>query len=85
MTYSFKVGDVAIIRDDLEVGMDYGAVSMLEDMYDWRNTVVMITEVLENSSGEATSYRVLQNAYTWSPEMLEALSVSFDANSTCGT
>lgn len=85
MTYSFKVGDVAIIRDDLEVGMDYGVVSMLEDMSDWRNTVVMITEVLESSSGEVTGYRVLQNEYIWSPEMLEALSVSFDTNSTCGT
>lgn len=80
-----SVGDVAIIKQDLEVGMDYGEVSFREDMLEWLNELVMVTEVIEDSDGKQIGYRVLQNEYTWSPSMLELLSRPIDIEPSCGT
>ena len=80
-----SVGDIAIIKQDLEVGMDYAEVSFREDMQEWINKVVIITEVIEDSDGNQIGYRVLQNEYIWSPSMLELLSGAIDTGSSCNT
>ena len=80
-----SVGDIAIIKQDLEVGMDYAEVSFREDMQEWINKVVIITEVIEGSDGKQIGYRVLQNEYIWSPSMLELLSGAIDTGSSCNT
>ena len=80
-----SVGDIAIIKQDLEVGMDYAEVSFREDMQEWINKVVIITEVIEDSDGNQIGYRVLQNEYTWSPSMLELLSRPIDIEPSCNT
>ena len=62
----FKVGDKVRVREDLEVGKDYGNYNIVEDMKKYKGKEFIINEVRRNY------YRLKdENWYCWTDEMLE--------------
>ena len=62
----YKVGDKVRIREDLEVGKDYGNHDVVEDMKKYEGKEFIIDEVRRNY------YRLKdENWYYWTDEMLE--------------
>ena len=62
----FKVGDKVRVREDLEVGKDYGNYYVVvEDMKEYKGKEFIIHEVLRNC------YRLKDIGYYWTDEMLE--------------
>ena len=44
----FKVGDKVRVREDLEVGKDYGDYNVVEDMEKYKGKKIIINEVRRN-------------------------------------
>ena len=62
----FKVGDKVRVREDLEVGKDYGHYNVVEDMKKYEGKEFIIDEVRRNY------YRLKdENWFCWTDEMLE--------------
>ena len=62
----FKVGDKVRVREDLEVGKDYGNHDVVEDMKKYKGKEFIIDEVRKHY------YRLKdENWYSWTDEMLE--------------
>ena len=64
----FKVGDEVRVREDLEVGKDYGNYYVVvEDMKEYKGKEFIIHEVWRNC------YRLKDIGYYWTDEMLEPI------------
>lgn len=64
----FKVGDKVRVREDLEVGKDYGNCDVVEDMKKYKGKEFIINEVRRHC------YRLKnENWYYWTDEMLEPI------------
>ena len=64
----FKVGDKVRVREDLEVGKDYGNYYVVvEDMKEYKGKEFIIHEVWRNC------YRLKDIGYYWTDEMLEPI------------
>ena len=62
----YKVGDKVRVKEDLEVGKDYGYHDVVEDMEKYKGKEFIINEVRRNY------YRLKdENWYSWTDEMLE--------------
>ena len=61
----FKIGDKVRLRDDLEVGRDYGEITFLRDMKDLQGKELTIEEIRQNK------YILDECDYFCSEEMLE--------------
>ena len=62
----FKVGDKVRVRENLEVGKDYGDYNVVEDMKKYEGKEFIIDEVMKHY------YRLKdENWYSWTDEMLE--------------
>lgn len=61
----YKVGDKVKVRSDLRVGKSYGEHAFVHDMFKFRGKVVTIESVWEQG------YRIEEDAYWWTDEMLE--------------
>lgn len=61
----YKVGDKVKVRSDLRVGKRYGEHTFAHDMFKFMGKIVTIESVWEQS------YRIEEDAYWWTDEMLE--------------
>ena len=62
----FKVGDKVRLRDDLEVGRDYGGITFLRDMKDLQGKELTIDRISRQGN-----YILKEGRYYYSEEMLE--------------
>ena len=62
----FKVGDKVIVRNDLIIGEKYGDDFFITGMKDFVGKIVTIKRVVESGL-----YKVEENYYNWTDEMLE--------------
>ena len=72
----FKVGDKVRVREDLEVGKDYGNYDVVEDMKKYKGKEFIINEVWRNC------YRLKDIGYCWTDEMLEPVITTETQNLT---
>lgn len=61
----YKVGDKVKVRSDLRVGKSYGEHAFMHDMSKFRGKIVTIESVWKQG------YRIEEDAYWWTDEMLE--------------
>ena len=61
----YKVGDKVKVRSDLRVGKSYGEHAFVHDMFKFMGKIVTIESVWEQG------YRIEEDAYWWTDEMLE--------------
>lgn len=61
----YKVGDKVKVRSDLRVGKSYGEHTFVHDMFKFMGKIVTIESVWERG------YRIEEDAYWWTDEMLE--------------
>lgn len=61
----YKVGDKVKVRSDLRVGKSYGEHTFVHDMFKFMGKIVTIESVWEQG------YRIEEDAYWWTDEMLE--------------
>lgn len=61
----YKVGDKVRVKEDLEVGKDYGADVFIGIMRLFKGKTVTIEEVVQSK------YRVKESSFFWTDEMLE--------------
>ena len=61
----YKVGDKVKVRSDLRVGKSYGEHTFVHDMIKFMGKIVTIESVWEQG------YRIEEDAYWWTDEMLE--------------
>ena len=62
----FKIGDKVKLRDDLEVGRDYGGITFLRDMKDLQGKELTIDRISRQGN-----YILKEGRYYYSEEMLE--------------
>lgn len=63
----YKVGDKVKVRSDLRVGKSYGEHTFVHDMFKFMGKIVTIESVWEQG------YRIEEDAYWWTDEMLESV------------
>ena len=69
----FKVGDKVKLRDDLEVGRDYGEITFLRDMKDLQGKELTIDRISQQGN-----YILKEGRYYYSEEMLEKVNDTDD-------
>ena len=69
----FKVGDKVKLRDDLEVGRDYGGITFLRDMKDLQDKELTIDRISRQGN-----YILKEGRYYYSEEMLEKVNDTDD-------
>ena len=69
----FKVGDKVKLRDDLEVGRDYGGITFLRDMKDLQGKELTIDRISRQGN-----YILKEGRYYYSEEMLEKVNDTDD-------
>ena len=69
----FKVGDKVRLRDDLEVGRDYGGITFLRDMKDLQGKELTIDRISRQGN-----YILKEGRYYYSEEMLEKVTDTDD-------
>ena len=69
----FKVGDKVKLRDDLEVGEDYGEITFLRDMKDLQGKELTIDRISRQGN-----YILKEGRYYYSEEMLEKVTDTDD-------
>lgn len=69
----FKVGDKVKLRDDLEVGRDYGGITFLRDMKDLQSKELTIDRISRQGN-----YILKEGRYYYSEEMLEKVNDTDD-------
>ena len=69
----FKVGDKVKLRDDLEVGRDYGEITFLRDMKDLQGKELTIDRISRQGN-----YILKEGRYYYSEEMLEKVNDTDD-------
>ena len=69
----FKIGDKVKLRDDLEVGRDYGGITFLRDMKDLQDKELTIDRISRQGN-----YILKEGRYYYSEEMLEKVNDTDD-------
>ena len=69
----FKVGDKVRLRDDLEVGRDYGGITFLRDMKDLQGKELTIDRISRQGN-----YILKEGRFYYSEEMLEKVNDTDD-------
>ena len=69
----FKIGDKVKLRDDLEVGRDYGEITFLRDMKDLQGKELTIDRISQQGN-----YILKEGRYYYSEEMLEKVNDTDD-------
>ena len=69
----FKVGDKVKLRDDLEVGRDYGGITFLRDMKDLQGKELTIDRISRQGN-----YILKEGRFYYSEEMLEKINDTDD-------
>ena len=69
----FKVGDKVRLRDNLEVGRDYGGITFLRDMKDLQGKELTIDRISRQGN-----YILKEGRYYYSEEMLEKVNDTDD-------
>ena len=69
----FKVGDKVKLRDNLEVGRDYGGITFLRDMKDLQGKELTIDRISRQGN-----YILKEGRYYYSEEMLEKVNDTDD-------
>ena len=69
----FKIGDKVKLRDDLEVGRDYGGITFLRDMKDLQGKELTIDRISRQGN-----YILKEGRYYYSEEMLEKVNDTDD-------
>ena len=69
----FKVGDKVKLRDDLEVGRDYGGITFLRDMKDLQGKELTIDRISRQGN-----YILKEGRFYYSEEMLEKVTDTDD-------
>ena len=69
----FKVGDKVKLRDDLEVGRDYGGITFLRDMKDLQGKELTIDRISRQGN-----YILKEGRFYYSEEMLEKVNDTDD-------
>ena len=69
----FKIGDKVRLRDDLEVGRDYGEITFLRDMKDLQGKELTIDRISRQGN-----YILKEGRYYYSEEMLEKVTDTDD-------
>ena len=69
----FKIGDKVKLRDDLEVGRDYGGITFLRDMKDFQGKELTIDRISQQGN-----YILKEGRYYYSEEMLEKVNDTDD-------
>ena len=69
----FKVGDKVKLRDDLEVGRDYGGITFLRDMKDLQGKELTIDRISQQGN-----YILKEGRFYYSEEMLEKVNDTDD-------
>ena len=69
----FKVGDKIKLRDDLEVGRDYGGITFLRDMKDLQGKELTIDRISRQGN-----YILKEGRFYYSEEMLEKINDTDD-------
>ena len=69
----FKVGDKVKLRDDLEVGEDYGEITFLRDMKDLQGKELTIDRISQQGN-----YILKEGRFYYSEEMLEKVNDTDD-------
>ena len=69
----FKVGDKIKLRDDLEVGRDYGGITFLRDMKDLQGKELTIDRISRQGN-----YILKEGRFYYSEEMLEKVNDTDD-------
>ena len=69
----FKIGDKVKLRDDLEVGRDYGGITFLRDMKDLQGKELTIDRISRQGN-----YILKEGRFYYSEEMLEKINDTDD-------
>ena len=69
----FKIGDKVRLRDDLEVGRDYGEITFLRDMKDLQGKELTIDRISRQGN-----YILKEGRFYYSEEMLEKINDTDD-------
>ena len=69
----FKIGDKVRLRDDLEVGEDYGEITFLRDMKDLQGKELTIDRISQQGN-----YILKEGRFYYSEEMLEKVTDTDD-------
>ena len=69
----FKIGDKIRLRDDLEVGRDYGGITFLRDMKDLQGKELTIDRISQQGN-----YILKEGRFYYSEEMLEKVNDTDD-------
>ena len=69
----FKIGDKVKLRDDLEVGRDYGEITFLRDMKDLQGKELTIDRISQQGN-----YILKEGRFYYSEEMLEKVNDTDD-------
>ena len=69
----FKIGDKVRLRDDLEVGEDYGEITFLRDMKDLQGKELTIDRISQQGN-----YILKEGRFYYSEEMLEKITDTDD-------
>ena len=69
----FKIGDKVRLRDDLEVGRDYGGITFLRDMKDLQGKELTIDRISRQGN-----YILKEGRFYYSEEMLEKVNDTDD-------
>ena len=73
---SYNIGDIVIVREDLEDGEYYGEVYVTEEMADLAGCAVTITDVFQD--GQRIKVRETDRYdYVWKPEMFSGLAPDY--------
>ena len=69
----YKVGDIVILRSDIEVNEVYGSYCFLEDMCEFKGKKLTIAYVFEDSYLIASCYLIREDVrlWDWTDEMFE--------------